>query len=91
MHEPIIKGFSETGFIKDDKDFIRLRGEFERMLTDTMRYQGYVPVHDIRSQWSTWLVDNKYGFKITVYGVFAGKRKAKDYTFWTDGKMIRDG
>lgn len=90
MHKPV-KPFSETGLIKDDKDFIRLRTEFERIIIQTMKYQGYLPVHDIRSQWSTLWLGDKYSFKLTVYGSYAGRKKAQLYDFWSDGKLIKGG
>lgn len=90
MHEPV-KHFSETGFIKDDKDFIRLRNEFEKIISETMREYGYVPIHNMGSHWSTYWLGDSYSFKITMYGSYAGKKKAQDYTFWLDGRLVKDG
>lgn len=90
MHKPI-KMFSHEGLIKDDKDFIRIKSEFERLIVDQMREQGCLPIHDLGTQWSTKWLDDKYSFKITIYGWYAGKRKSKEYDFWCEGRLVKSG
>ena len=90
MHESV-KHFSQHGIIKDDKDFIRLRLEFERIIIDVMKSTGYLPIYNMGSHWSTEWLGDRYTFRLTMYGSYAGKKKAQDYTFWLDGRLIKDG
>ena len=77
MHKKIER-FGFDGVIGDDTDFIRLRSQYEALIVDQMRSDGYVPVLDLGPMWSTrW--DKKsesYAFDLTVYGVYVGKKKA---------------
>ncbi len=90
MHKPI-KMFSQEGLIKDDKDFIRLRNEFEKMIIDQMRDQGCLPIHELGTHWSTKWLEDKYSFKLTIYGWYAGRKKSKEYDFWYEGKLVKIG
>lgn len=90
MHKPV-KMFSQEGLIKDDKDFIRIRGEFERLMIAQMREEGCLPIHELSSQWSTKWLGDKYSFKITIYGWYAGRKKSKEYDFWYEGKLVKGG
>lgn len=83
--------FSHEGLIKDDKDFVRIRAEFERLIVDQMREQGCLPIHDLGTFWSTKWLDDKYEFKITIYGWYAGRRKSKEYDFWSEGRLVKSG
>jgi hypothetical protein len=42
-----------------------------------MRYEGYVPRFDIDPDWSLSYDGSGYDFRLSVYGVFVGKEKAK--------------
>lgn len=89
MHRPI-KKYTHEGFIRDDSDFIRLRDELERLLQQQMRDEGYVPVYELGSFWSTSRDAEKkrYTFKLTMYACYAGKSKAAQYKYWQSGKLI---
>ena len=89
MHRPI-KKYTHDGFIRDDSDFINLRTELEKMMCQQMRDEGYVPVYELYSNWATtWEPENKrYTFKLTIYGAFAGRRKAMQFNYWQNGKLV---
>lgn len=90
MHEPV-KHFSESGFIKDDKDFIKTRDQLESIILESMREVGYLPVHNMGTHWSTEWLGDKYSFKLTVYGSYAGKKKAQEYMCWSYGRLLKYG
>jgi len=73
-----IERFGFDGVIGDSADFIRLRSQYEALVVDQMRHDGYVPVLDLGPLWSTKWDKNKesYAFDLTVYGVYVGKKKA---------------
>lgn len=83
--------FSQDGLIKDDKDFIRTRDQLEKLIIDNMREQGCLPIHELGTQWSTKWLGDKYSFKLTIYGWFAGKKRSKEYDFWYEGKLVKSG
>jgi hypothetical protein len=87
MHKPI-KKYTHEGEIRDDSDFIRLRGELERLIEQQMRDEGYLPVYELGSHWSTERLDGKYAFKLTMYACYAGKQKVSQYTHWQNGKLV---
>lgn len=77
MHKKIER-FGFDGEIGDSSDFIRLRVQYEALVIQQMRADGYVPVLDLGPLFSTkWDKQKKtYTFELTVYGVYVGKRKA---------------
>lgn len=90
MHKPV-KTFSQEGLIADDKDFIRIRNEFERIVIEQMRDLGCLPIHELGTHWSTKWLGDKYSFKLTIYGWYAGKKKSKEYDFWCEGRLVKSG
>lgn len=90
MHKPI-KKYTHRGEIRDDSDFIRLRSELERLLIQGMKDEGFLPVQDLGSFWSTKLEDKKYSFVLTMYGAYAGSQRVKEYDFWLRGKLVKNG
>jgi len=89
MHGKNIKRFERIGQIRDDSDFIRLRGELERGIIDEMRSLGYLPIHDMKPLWSTARLDKKYSFALTMYAAFVGKKKALEWDFWSEGRLVK--
>lgn len=87
MHRPI-KKYTHSGYISDDSYFIRLREELERMMVDQMREEGYLPVYELGSFWSTTREDKKYAFRLTMYASYAGKNKSQQYTCWQNGRLV---
>jgi hypothetical protein len=84
-----IKGWKRSGQIRDDADFIRIRAELEKLTIEEMRDDGYLPIHELPSRWSTSLLDKKYSFDLTMYGVYVGKRKAQEFDFLCEWKLIK--
>ena len=68
-----------TGVFSPDIKF-KARGKFECLVEDQMRAEGKVPVLDMNTQWYTSWDDEKeqYGFTIVMYGVYVGKKKARE-------------
>lgn len=82
--------YTNSGFIRDDSDFPRLRMELERLIIQQMRCEGYIPVYELNSFWSTSYEPNnkRYSFKLTMYAVFAGKVKASKFNYWQNGRLV---
>jgi hypothetical protein len=89
MHDKNIKRYQRIGEIRDDSDFIRLRAELERGIVEEMRTGGYLPIHDMSSLWSTHRLDKKYSFILTMFAAFVGKKKALEYDFWEQGRLVK--
>lgn len=82
MHEDI-KKFSIDGEIGDDSDFVRLKEQFSKMVVDSMRDAGYVPVLEMGPYFSTEFVPSikkknrgTYQFRVTAYGVSVGRNRS---------------
>src|SRR6478736_7398288 len=75
QHRPV-KRFQEKGSVADDSDFIRTRETLDKVITDGMRDEGYVPILDLGPFWSTSLEGEHYTFVLSYYGVFVGREKA---------------
>lgn len=79
MHEHI-RRFKQEGEVRDSGDFVRLRDIYRNMLEDEMRSQGYVPQLDCGEHFSPEFDESnkRFSFKMTMYGVFVGKKRACD-------------
>ena len=71
-----IKRFELSGQILDDAIIARMRQEYIRLLSESMRYEGYVIRLDIDPDWSLSYTGNHYEFILSVYGSFIGKKAA---------------
>ena len=73
-----IHNFTMSGEIGDDSKIIKSRETFERTLVQQMRDRGYVPVLDMAPQFNLSYLEKKntYGFMLTMFGVYVGKKKA---------------
>lgn len=73
-----IHKFTITGTIGDDSHFIKAREMYERTITQQMRDKGYVPVLDMAPQFKLNYIEqkNQYGFMLTMFGVFVGRKRA---------------
>lgn len=89
MHNKRIKKYQQEGEIRDDADFIRLRSELERLMIQQMRADGYLPVHDMRSLWSTKFLGKKYCFTLTMFAAYAGPKRSLEYDFWNEGRLVK--
>jgi len=72
-----IERFSIEGEIFDDSHISRLKDQYVFMLISGMRSKGYVPRYDIDIDFTTSYNGKTFDFKLTVYGVYVGKAKAK--------------
>lgn len=88
-HRPLRK-FSTSGEIADEKYIPSSRQNYERLLIQAMRDQGYIPVLDINTAWSTSynMQLDKFEFQLSIHGVYAGTKKAWEYEGVIDGKFI---
>jgi len=79
FHHKQIKGFDLEGTIHDDSSFERLKIEYVRLLKSEMRLSGYVPRLDIEPDFTIDynLKSKNFSFKLTIYGVYVGKRKSE--------------
>lgn len=75
MHKRI-KRFELTGQISDDRFIPRMKNEYIRLLSDSMRDEGYVQRLDIEPDWSLSYTGNHYEFTLSVYGSYIGKKNA---------------
>jgi len=75
-----IKSFLISGVIKDDSSIGKSRIMYEKLLVQDMRDKGYVPVLDLEPQFSIKYneVKDNYSFFLEMFGVYIGKRKAKE-------------
>lgn len=83
FHHKKLKSFSLDGNINDEAATPRLKTEYINLLISQMRLSGYVPVLDIEPDFTIQYNENKkyFNFKLTVYGIYVGKRKAE----WIQG------
>lgn len=78
------------GEIGDDADFPRVRAQYESLILNEMRAQGYVPVLELGPYWSTHYVRPKetYEFALSVYGVYIGRRRSWEVEGISNGREI---
>lgn len=76
MQHRQVKRFQEKGRIADDSDFIRTRETLDKLMIESMREEGYIPILDLGPFWSTALDGDHYSFVLSYYGVFVGREKA---------------
>jgi len=67
------------GIIKDEAAVPRLKEEYIRLLIVQMRETGYVPRIDIEPSFTLDYNNEKesFNFKLTVYGIFVGRKKTE--------------
>lgn len=74
-----VKPFEVTGRFDSDAKF-KARSKFEALAEDQMRESGRVPVLDKDTEWFISWNDDKefYDFKLVMYGVYVGSKKARE-------------
>jgi hypothetical protein len=72
-----IERFSLEGEIFDDSHISRLKDQYVFMIINGMRNKGYVPRYDIDIDFNISYNGKTFDFKLSVYGVYVGKGKAK--------------
>ena len=86
-HKPI-KRFQVRVEFLDDSDMVRIKHQYESMLTHQMRDKGYLRVLDIDTNFSVEFDGTTWMFLMTLYGVYVGKKKAWLSEGITQGKLI---
>tara|TARA_B110000503_G_C6992153_1_gene347809 strand:- start:306 stop:620 length:315 start_codon:yes stop_codon:yes gene_type:complete len=89
VHCRPIKKFSLEGTIYDDAAIWRLKEEYFDLLDTQMRFSGYVTRLDIDREFSIEYNEKSrtFSFKLSVYGVYVGKRKS-EWIFGVDEKAV---
>ena len=75
MHKRI-KRFELQGQIHDDSFIYSMKEKYIRLLSESMRDEGYVQRLDIDPDWSLSYTGNYYEFTLSVYGSYIGKKNA---------------
>lgn len=79
FHHKSIKRFELEGTIHDDAHINRLKIEYMALLILGMKTDGYVPQLDLDPDFTIEYLGNRgYHFKMSVYGVFLGKKRAQE-------------
>jgi len=86
-HKPI-KRFQVRVEFLDDSDMVRIKYQYESMLTHQMRDKGYLRVLDIDTNFSVEFDGTTWMFLMTLYGTYVGKKKAWGHEAITQGKLI---
>jgi hypothetical protein len=83
-----IRDFSIDGQIYDEADLPRLKLEYENIVEHYMRVKGYIPHLDLDPSFTVSYNGHSFDFKITWYGIYLGKAKAKCYTGVIGNKLV---
>lgn len=86
-----IKNFTVEGVAVDGEAILRIRKQVEDTIIEDMRKSGYVPVIDLLPQlyWSYEHDKNEFSYSITVFGVYVGKKKAREILGILDDRPIK--
>ena len=71
-----IKMFQLEGQILDDRTIADMKEKYIKLLSESMKDQGYVIRLDIDPDWTIQYTGNHYEFILSVYGSHIGKRNA---------------
>jgi hypothetical protein len=76
--------------MSSDSAMISTRSEVERVILQHMRDNGYIPVLDIDPAFSVSYNEqhDRWFFKITIHGIYVGKRKSWKYEGVSNGKFM---
>ena len=83
-----IKRFQVNVEFADDSDMIRIKNQYENILTHDMRSKGYARVLDIDPAFSVEFTGETWKFIMTIHGVYVGKKKAWESEGITQNKLI---
>lgn len=67
---------------------IRVKNQYENLLTHDMRVKGYARLLDIDPAFSVEFTGETWKFLMTIHGVYVGRRKAWQSEGITQGKLI---
>ncbi len=68
--------FQLEGQILDDRAIADMKEKYIKLLSESMKEQGYVIRLDIDPDWSLQYTGNYYEFILSVYGSHIGKKNA---------------
>ena len=88
MTHKTIKRFQIKVEFLDDSDMIRIRNQYENLLTHDMRIKGYVRVLDIDPAFSVEFTGETWKFLMTLHGIYVGKKKACELEGMSQGKLM---
>jgi len=79
FHHKTVKKFNLDGQIHDESAVPRLKNEYIRLLSLQMKSEGYVQRIDIDPDFTVEYIEEKeiFNFKLSVYGVYVGKRNSE--------------
>lgn len=83
-----IKQFTIDGQIYDEADVVRLREQYDSIMDHYLRGRGYVPHLDLDPVFTLDYNGNYFEFKISWYGIYLGKAKAKCYKGLSGTKLV---
>jgi len=87
IHRPI-KRFQVKVEFADDSDMIRVKNQYENLLTYDMRTKGYARVLDIDPAFSIEFTGETWKFIMTIHGIYVGKKKAWQSEGITQSKLV---
>ena len=89
IHHKTIKRFLLNGNIYDDSAILRLKTEYVRLLVSEMKISGYVPRFDIDPDFTIGYNEKAeiFEFKLSIYGIYVGKKKA-EWIIGLDGTKV---
>jgi hypothetical protein len=85
-----IKTFVLSGQMLDDSHAYITKVNADHTISYMMRDSGYLRVLDLDPSWSVYYNHDEdiWSFEMIMYGVYAGKRKAKQFAGISQGKLI---
>jgi len=83
-----IKRFQVNVEFLDDSDIIRIKHQYESLLTHQMRDKGYARILDIDPAFSVEFTGETWKFLMTLHGIYVGKKKAWQLEGITQGKQV---
>ena len=75
-----LKRFYLEGEIFDDSKILSLKEQYVKLLTGGMKSKGYVPRYDIDSDFTLEYNGKTFDFKLSIYGVFVGRKRAQCFS-----------
>ena len=84
-----INRFQIDAEFRSDSDIIRIKDQYEKLLTEDMRSRGYARVLDIDPAFALEFDGEGWKFLMTIHGIYVGKRKAWRLEGISQGKLIQ--
>ena len=87
MHKKINRFQIDAAF-RSDSDIIRIKAQYEKLLTEDMRSRGYARLLDVDPAFAIDFDGEGWKFLMTIHGIYVGKRTAWRLEGITQGKLI---